>query len=83
MPIIPTYCAGQTLYNKETKELARLTHNPVPGKKVTLVGSEGRVFTSLLKDYAPIVNELGVIQRGSPRVEEGETVDFTLRKYIV
>lgn len=74
------YSKGQTLYHKETIELVRLTADVVPGKNVTFVGAEGRVFVDSVNNYSPVIDELGVVQHGFPKI--GEHVDFTLRKYI-
>ena len=74
------YSKGQTLYHKETVELVRITCGVPPGKEVTLVSSEGRVFVDNVNNYSPIIDESGVVQHGLPKI--GEPVDFTLRKYI-
>ena len=31
----------------------------LPGKNVTLVGAEGKVFVDNINNYAPIIDELG------------------------
>lgn len=71
---------GQTLYHKGTTELARITVGGPQGKNVTFVGAEGRVYIDNSDNYAPIIDESGVMHHGTPKI--GEHVDFTLRKYI-
>lgn len=71
---------GQTLYHKETAELVKLTVAVAPGKNVTMISAEGRVYVDNIDNYAPIIDEFGVVHHGFPKL--GEHVDFTLRKYI-
>ena len=74
------YSKGQTLFHKETVELARLTSVVSPGKNVTLVSAEGRVYIDSIDNYAPIIDEVGVVHHGLPKM--GEHVDFTLKRFI-
>ena len=77
---MPAFSKGQTLYHKETAELVRLTAEVSPGKNVTFVGAEGKVYVDNIDNYAPIIDESGVVHRGAPKL--GEHVDFTLRRYM-